>query len=339
MYRFIFLLNINFVFSFLIFFRGSHGIDPDYFNYENMYNMISWGYESDVRVTDYAYILLNELGSNIGLDFSVFLWILGLISILLKSYLVNLLNPRIAYLYTIIYLISAFFLLEMIQIRIALALVFYYVFVTYSTSNRKRLESFFIFISLMFLAYNFHASSVILFIATYFLINYNKVTVVPAFVIILMSVFSGNSRILYFAELTNNQSLINYAYQLSFGLKFDYLSILNPTILLSIIFVIFNLYVIRLVYLNDKERKIVILNINLMIISIVFFCCLSIAPVIAYRISELFRVLVPISSAILIFRFHRLNYGVFLQLIILLCNLLFSYTYVNALVTDSLSIF
>lgn len=320
--------------SLMIFMRGMSGIDPDYQAYKYIYDMVSRGYEEQLRVKDHLYLYLNRIGVLLGIEFIFFLWLLGFISILGKAFVVNTLNKKVSFIFIIIYGFSAFIIFEMIQIRVGLALLFYYVFLL---SIRKKVAcQGIVFLITAFIAINLHLSSSLLFLASLIYLRINRISYIPAVIILLTSYTDLFTSIYDFSKLSNNQTIIDYSYQLLIISGIDMSSLLNPSVILSLVFVIFSAYFVSCVDMDDFNRKIVILNTNLMIASIALFCLLSISPVISYRISELFRVLLPLSSAILFCVSFRIRYGVFFQGFILLFNLLFSYMYLKALIYEDL---
>lgn len=333
-YNTIIITVICLIFSLMVFMRGMAGIDPDYQAYKYIYDMVSRGYEEQLRVKDYLYLYLNRIGVFLGFEFIFFLWFLGFITFVGKAFIVNTLNSKVTFLFIMIYGFSAFIIFEMIQIRVALALLFYYIFLVSVRSNF--LFQGIVFLITTFIASNLHLSSSLLFFATLIYLRINRVSYIPAVIILLTSYTDIFTTIYEFSKQSNNQIIIDYSYQLLIISGIDVSSLLNPSVILTFIFIVFSAYFVACVDMNEFNRKIVILNTNLMIASVALFCLLSISPVISYRISELFRVLLPLSSAILFFVSFRLKYGIFFQGFIVILNLLFLYTYLNALIYEEL---
>ena len=323
------IISFCFIISLALFLRGVGGIDPDYDTYKYIYNMIDWGYESDLRVNDYAYILINKVAITLGVEFPVLLWIVGFLCLLIKSFAVSAINKNIIFVFLFFYCVTSFLIFEMIQIRIALALAFYYIFLVYY--NSSHLTRFIAFLLFSLISSQLHMSSLLLFFATYVLSYFKKISIYPA-LILLSFTSSGVIGFLFdYVKVSNNQVLIDYFYQLTVGVGFNIESFLNPTLVLTVAFILLATFLSRRFNLDGLEAQLVSLSLNLLILSVVLFSILTVAPVIAYRISELFRGLVPITSAILFVKSNEDEHGIFFQIIILFLNLLYTYTYIKAL--------
>jgi hypothetical protein len=150
----------------LILFLGLRGnIEPDYANYQHIYNASSSSYSPKLNI-EYGYFLFNKFISSIGLPFQAVLFIMAVPSLAGKTYFFEKYSPNFS-LSVLIYFSTLFFLFDFIAIRQAVALSIFLLCIPLIYERR-----FLLFLILMLLAAQIHISALLL-IPGYFVFNLN----------------------------------------------------------------------------------------------------------------------------------------------------------------------
>ncbi|WP_318469409.1 EpsG family protein [Photobacterium leiognathi] len=313
----LFIVVIPVLFSFLSFMRGG-SYHIDYYEYLNFFNSIKGGYEPSVRIYDLGFIYITKVFSF--LDFDQFLWFVVMLSFMIKSISVYLISPRSAFFFVIFYVISTFFLHELIQTRLALGIAFFYL-ATYFYIKKTYL----LFILFTVIATSFHLS--ILFAVIFLFFNKKRnifLILLAAILFVEMNLFSG---------IINYLSIFNDSFrQYTIGMRsinsIDYKLILNSY---GVLLPFYSLIIILLFSKKDEmtfyEYKIFIINVNFMICSIFFFIFFTslFSDVVGTRIAELLVLFQPLYWAIFIKNKIRQKNIIAITLILLSCV---SYSYV-----------
>lgn len=318
-------------FSCFIFFGDGVLFNPDFLIYKDFYSGI---YNADGEIKDLGFTLLVDAAAFVGLPFVQFVYFLTFLSLFIKLYCISLLWRRdfaIFFLFSVFYFFTVFLIHEMIQIRVAFAISLFYVSLLFLDSDLKVRIPVFIFLSLV--ASQFHFS-VSLLISISLLVSIFKSSYFPIFVYIALHfVFSPEvfSLLLDNSTIIDNEVIKRYLYQLVNGSEGGMYIFTSPSYLLTILFLLISFFCHKNIKFSVFESKIIYLSNNLLCISLLCFYALSAAPVVSYRMSELFRVIIPLVSAIFVYRCCSSGFA-YVGFIVLLINLLFGYTYLNAFI-------
>lgn len=312
-----FVVVVSFLVSFLSFIRGG-SFHIDYDGYLDFFNGIKGGYESSVRIYDLGFIYITKIFSF--LDFDQYLWFIVMLSLMIKTISVCLISIRSAFLFIIVYVMSTFFLHELIQTRLALGIAFFYLATFFYIK-----KSYYLFILFTAIAISFHLS--LLFVVMFLFFNKKRnVFMMLLFCILFieMNLFSGIINYLS----TFNDSLRQYAIgmrninSINYNLIFNLYGVLLPFYSLVVIILFSNK-----IEMTFYEYKIFVINVNLIICSIFFFIFFTslFSDVVGTRIAELLILFQPLYWAIFIKNKMRQKNKLAVILILLSC---ISYSYV-----------
>lgn len=331
-YSFLTLIPIIYLMSMLIFLRTMQLIDPDFEAYEMAYNYINNGKVAYIRISENIYVWINKLFGYFDFSVITMLWFLSLLSLGIKFYSVYYLNSSsfVVYSFVLLYLFSYFLIHEMIQIRIALAISFYYIYVIRCVKKNES-NQFLFFLILALISFNFHKSSILLFLFSFFLLYFKSNRFFFLLLIILFFIPFNVGLLDIALSMIDDYVIQQYIYQVR-HIRFVNDSVLNATSILSLLTLLIFLYCHNNLKLSDNERVLSILNIKLLIISIIVFYMLFSAQVVAYRLSEMLRSLVPLISVIYLSKCITKKSYILITFLLFSMNFMFGYMYINALV-------
>lgn len=319
---------------YIVFLKGWIIHDPDFDVYKGMYELTSLGKMDSLERNDFGFTYLMIFFASAEMPFELFLWCICLTSVFIKALSVARLSQAYLIPFCIFYLFSFFLIHEMIQIRIALAVSIFYLSLIFI--REKAFWYFFFTAALALFASLFHFSILLLFVASIVFSRFVVSWVNVVFFLFLFFVFSeiSVSLISLFLEFSENKLVSAYLFQLSEGFNFSHKALFHPQTFLSLVSLFFFIFLNRLLidYKSKLSVEDMILNLNvcLFILSIfVFLLTLSVSEVIAYRLSELFRVLSPLSSAIYFIKLRKVGYGSFYRLLIICLIIPNSYSFIK----------
>lgn len=295
----IFIIFVCFFISLISIVRNDFGIDPDYQAYKHLYTIIDKvRFDEIEEINDRGFLIFIFFAKTLDISFDFFLWFVCFSSLMIKVFCVAKKSPESTVYFILFYSMTFFLLHELVQVRIAIAISLFYLVLNFSMFDTWKNRFVYLFIGII--AASFHLS-----VGFLFFIPIIKVRLRLFLACLLFFVFVVNNSLFYgnLSEYLSNYSnvgidIISYLNELNGST--DNLSILNSANLFTFMFLILSLCLHNKMEVTDAEQYVLDLNIKFLMFSLVLFFLFSNSPVVAYRMSELFRVLIPIASGIML---------------------------------------
>lgn len=297
-------LSLALILSTTIFFR-SPNFDQDYLQYLQIFDDVVDAHDSITPgIIEPSFEIIINLASLLYFEVGALLLVAGAISLCIKFYVASRYGNTALTIFFILYASSYFLIHELNQTRVAIATALIYASLLFNEKSR------FINIITPIASATFHYSSLLL---TPFLLIRRGVYIIYSAIFIIAITFA----LRYFNDvdaigsflpdsLWNSDRIRGYVTELILGGEAR-LNLLNT----GNIFCLANLLLLRLLNelfsLDIYRNRIFIINERMIISSMFFYYILSDAPVLATRIAELLRILLPLTSAIIFSKLITIN--------------------------------
>lgn len=290
---FLFLL----VLSFVSYFRTDFGNNFDYLNYVDIFNN-SLNPDFLDRSIEVGYLYLNSVFLSAGSGFDLFYFCLMAFCLYVKSIVALKLTQRTE-IFILFYMCSFFLIHELVQLRTALGCSIIYIALLIRFSNAfVGLKIFFLCI-LCLVGYSLHKSVLL----PVFLISiFHKKYFILVLVLFFIMAFDNNVILFVSNYLQSSGESYSSGYAFQLENSSDEFSVFSASNVIYFLILLFHVYILRCIEFNSLERLVILISIYFVVISFCLFYMFNNVPVFKYRFSELMRVLVPISSTIIVNR-------------------------------------
>lgn len=327
--------NIIFIFSICLFIslvsilRQDFGINPDYESYKNLYTIIDHVKFDDIDgINDKGFLIFVFFVKALDISFDFFLWLVCFFCLIIKVFCIAKLSCKSTVFFIFFYVITFFLLHELVQIRIAIAISLFYLALNFIMLDALKYRLLYLFIAA--LAMSFHLSVIFVFLIPIVKIKLRLFLIILSVLTLSLNVSFFYSDLIEYLSMSSSVSVDVISYLNELNSSVDNLSIVNSANILTLMFIILSLFLHDKIEVSDSEQYILELNVKFLIISLVMFYIFSNSPVVAYRMSEIFRVLIPIASGIILVSMYEKSKFPLVVMFILVINIGFFVNYFKA---------
>lgn len=269
---------------------------PDYEHYKAHFETINSIFDADPLYSASIY-----LARSLGFSYDLYLWVITLFALVVKFLVVYRLRPSLLAFFVPIYLCSLFLLHEYIQVRLAVALAFVYLFINIEILEHKKTIWKHIAGGA---AVTVHMSTLPLLIAIILLRSKSLVAVAFLAMLISALTFAGiffEDTAIFIADATDTdfgRKIGAYLYEAAIGGEGGYTNITSVQFLTAV----FTMgAVARLQFwsrVEEANKRLLWLAFTLTGIGLVVRILTQQNPVISFRLMELFSFLLPLAQSI-----------------------------------------